>query len=131
MSINKKTHQKWSVQALLHMHPHTRTHAHTHKKKLKRSKKKISFKTSLLKLLEKCDKLLLFFFFFFISAQNRMKIIISIKFLILLLLHQVRCILTASMKDFKVLQKKHRTKTFAITFTFWNYENIWVKYGKM
>ena len=130
MSINKKTHQKWSVQALLHTHTHTRTH--THKKKLKKSKKKkISFKTSLLKLLEKCDKLLLFFFFFSISAQNRMKIIISIKFLILLLLHQVRCILVASMKDFKALQKKHRTKNFAITFTFWNYENIWVKYGKM
>ena len=64
MTINKKTHQKWSVQALLHTQTHTRTH--THKKKLKRSKKKkISFKTSLLKLLEKCDKLLLFFFFFF------------------------------------------------------------------
>ena len=63
MTINKKTHQKWSVQALLHTHTHTRTH--THKKKLKRSKKKkISFKTSLLKLLEKCDILLLFFFFF-------------------------------------------------------------------
>ena len=38
MTINKKTHQKWSVQALLHTHTHTRTH--THKKKLKRSKKK-------------------------------------------------------------------------------------------
>ena len=38
MTINKKTHQKWSVQALLHTHTHTRTH--THKKKLNRSKKK-------------------------------------------------------------------------------------------
>ena len=133
MSINKKTHQKWSVQALLHMHPHTRTHAHTHKKKLMRSKKKNQFQNITSETPGKMWQIaaIFFFFFFFISAQNRMKIIISIKFLILLLLHQVRCILTASMKDFKVLQKKHRTKTFAITFTFWNYENIWVKYGKM
>ena len=65
MSINKKTHQKWSVQALLHMHPHTRTHAHTHKKKLKRSKKKNQFQNITSETPGKMWQIAAIFFFFF------------------------------------------------------------------